>query len=472
MHLRTCTALVGISAAMMAVPLVTAAQDTAPASSIFCPTLTTTLAFGARDATTGGQVSALQHFLSDFYDLNPADYITGYFGRLTRTNVQRFQCEKMSICSGNESTTGYGLVGARTRAAIAQNCGTQTTTTNTSPPPPPSNPTCTLSFNPSTITTGQSSTLTWASANATGGIISPGIGNVQANGSESISVLQTTTFNETFFGTNGSNAMCSATLTVGQATTNTCTPDPSSPQTQTLACPAGQTGAITQTRTSTCPGPTWSDWTTTSNTCVVGTTQPSITITAPSSGISVLQGSTLTVTWASANAPAGSSAEVTFSSGNASGQSYGNNPASGSFSWVVPAYPAGAPLTVGVNLWQNGSKIASAAVPISVVAQISGGTVTTPLKSFTASPSSGPAPLAVTISAEWPTYDDTTFPRIEFGDGVTIQLYTNGVNPTVCTDGTGLSCISVTHTYTSRGNFTAKWLTSWNTPGTAPVSVY
>jgi hypothetical protein len=47
-----------------------------------------------------------------------------------------------------------------------------------------------------------------------------------------------------------------------------CTPDPSSPQTQTLACPAGQTGSITQTRTSTCPGPTWSAWTTSANTCV------------------------------------------------------------------------------------------------------------------------------------------------------------------------------------------------------------
>jgi hypothetical protein len=47
-----------------------------------------------------------------------------------------------------------------------------------------------------------------------------------------------------------------------------CTPDPSSPQTQTLACPAGQTGSITQTRTSSCPGPTWSTWTTSANTCV------------------------------------------------------------------------------------------------------------------------------------------------------------------------------------------------------------
>ena len=44
---------------------------------------------------------------------------------------------------------------------------------------------------------------------------------------------------------------------------------PASPLTQTIAgCPAGQTGTITQTRTSTCPGPVTSAWTTTSNTCV------------------------------------------------------------------------------------------------------------------------------------------------------------------------------------------------------------
>src|ERR1035437_297345 len=43
---------------------------------------------------------------------------------------------------------------------------------------------------------------------------------------------------------------------------------PASPLTQTLSCPSGQTGSITQDRTSTCPGPVTSGWTTTSNTCV------------------------------------------------------------------------------------------------------------------------------------------------------------------------------------------------------------
>ncbi|MEI8060721.1 MAG: hypothetical protein WCG99_00295 [Candidatus Berkelbacteria bacterium] len=40
-------------------------------------------------------------------------------------------------------------------------------------------------------------------------------------------------------------------------------------QTQTVSCPAGQVGAITQGRRSTCPGPVWGAWTTTSTTCAV-----------------------------------------------------------------------------------------------------------------------------------------------------------------------------------------------------------
>ena len=45
---------------------------------------------------------------------------------------------------------------------------------------------------------------------------------------------------------------------------------PLAPLTQTLDCPSGQVGSITQTKVSTCPGPTYAaDWTTTSNTCAV-----------------------------------------------------------------------------------------------------------------------------------------------------------------------------------------------------------
>jgi hypothetical protein len=43
---------------------------------------------------------------------------TSYFGAMTREAVRKFQCAKNITCSGSESTTGYGMVGPRTRAAL------------------------------------------------------------------------------------------------------------------------------------------------------------------------------------------------------------------------------------------------------------------------------------------------------------------------------------------------------------------
>jgi hypothetical protein len=82
-----------------------------------------------------------------------------------------------------------------------------------------------------------------------------------------VGVGQTLCFAVTAYDTAGnesgkSNIVC--------RTDQTCVP--LSPQTQTLACPSGQTGSITQTRTSTCPGPAWGPWVTTSNTCKAATT--------------------------------------------------------------------------------------------------------------------------------------------------------------------------------------------------------
>jgi len=51
-----------------------------------------------------------------------------------------------------------------------------------------------------------------------------------------------------------------------------CTVPASSPETQTVSCPSGYAGSITQTRTATCPFgaalPVWSEWSVISNTCV------------------------------------------------------------------------------------------------------------------------------------------------------------------------------------------------------------
>ncbi len=44
---------------------------------------------------------------------------TTKFGNLTRDAVRRFQCAQKIVCTGDEFTTSYGVVGPRTRAALA-----------------------------------------------------------------------------------------------------------------------------------------------------------------------------------------------------------------------------------------------------------------------------------------------------------------------------------------------------------------
>lgn len=48
---------------------------------------------------------------------------TNYFGVLTKAAVRKFQCEKGIACDGSESTTGFGRVGPKTRAALNQLAG-------------------------------------------------------------------------------------------------------------------------------------------------------------------------------------------------------------------------------------------------------------------------------------------------------------------------------------------------------------
>ncbi len=43
---------------------------------------------------------------------------TERFGALTRAAVRKFQCDKGIVCQGDEDSTGYGLVGRRTRSAL------------------------------------------------------------------------------------------------------------------------------------------------------------------------------------------------------------------------------------------------------------------------------------------------------------------------------------------------------------------
>jgi predicted esterase len=72
-----------------------------------------TLLYGSR----GSEVISLQKFLMEkgYLKIGKAD---GIFGPLTRAAVRQYQCVTLQVCQGNESTTGYGQVGRRTRAQI------------------------------------------------------------------------------------------------------------------------------------------------------------------------------------------------------------------------------------------------------------------------------------------------------------------------------------------------------------------
>jgi peptidoglycan-associated lipoprotein len=83
------------------------------------------------------------------------------------------------------------------------------------PPPAPSAPTASISVSPSSIQAGQSASLTWQTSNATDVSID-GIGAVQANGSQSVSPTDSTTYHLVAKGAGGTQE-ATARLTVTQA---------------------------------------------------------------------------------------------------------------------------------------------------------------------------------------------------------------------------------------------------------------
>lgn len=85
-----------------------------PGNGRACVALSRTLARGAR----GTDVSSLQGFLIAQGSL-AADSRTGYFGLRTEAAVQHWQAAHGIITAGTPETTGYGVVGPKTRAAMA-----------------------------------------------------------------------------------------------------------------------------------------------------------------------------------------------------------------------------------------------------------------------------------------------------------------------------------------------------------------
>ncbi len=82
------------------------------------------LSFGS----SGSDVSQLQQYLAQNSSIYPGGQVTGYFGVQTQAAVQRWQATYGVVSSGSPATTGWGVVGPRTAAAISQQCSSGGTT--------------------------------------------------------------------------------------------------------------------------------------------------------------------------------------------------------------------------------------------------------------------------------------------------------------------------------------------------------
>jgi hypothetical protein len=180
--------------------------------------LTRNLSFGS----SGTDVSSLQQFLISQGHLSSGN-ATGYFGPLTQAAVQSFQRAQGIVTTGTVQTTGYGLVGIRTRAALATFTGAQGTFTQNATIGTTFNtavsttlpPTVDLKVNGSdgpvllppsiSIQAHQQANLSWSSTNATSCTASGGwSGTQKTSGSQSFKPTVNTLYIITCTGSGGS----------------------------------------------------------------------------------------------------------------------------------------------------------------------------------------------------------------------------------------------------------------------------
>ncbi len=189
----------------------------------YCPTLSITMQRGARDISTNNQVSELQKFLADYYDIDPDEIVTGFFGRITQGYVQQFQRE--------QGLPTFGIAGSMTRGVIARVC-TQVSTVTSQINNTPTNtttqsssaPTCTIGSNKLNPATNEPFVITWSTTNISSPVLyeqrrGGGHTAVEANGSRIFTEYSagTATFQIGGGGIGASyNPICSVTVNVNQ----------------------------------------------------------------------------------------------------------------------------------------------------------------------------------------------------------------------------------------------------------------
>lgn len=132
----------------------TLADDYGTIAPAYCPRLSTTFQRDAQDATTNGQVSELQRFLSDYYDIDPEEIISRFFGGITERYVLRFQREQgLPVLGSIDAPTREAIRGAcggggATLTPVSPTGGGGGTTPSPATPPPPAASSETISTTP------------------------------------------------------------------------------------------------------------------------------------------------------------------------------------------------------------------------------------------------------------------------------------------------------------------------------------
>jgi len=123
----------------------------------------------------------------------------------------------------NHRTKWFVLMLALALILAGGACKKKVAPTPPPPPPPPPQPTATISVSPESVQKGQSATITWSSQNASEVNID-GIGKVDAQGSQSVTPSDSTTYHMTAKGPGGS------TDATARVTVTTPPPPPPTPQ--------------------------------------------------------------------------------------------------------------------------------------------------------------------------------------------------------------------------------------------------
>ena len=154
---------------------------------------------------------------------NPTSITTGQNSTLTWSSQNATSCS--AYWTGSTATSGSGLVVPGVTTTYTITCygtgGRQATAQATVVVNQAQAPTVTLTANPTSITTGQNSTLTWSSQNATS-CSAYWTGSTATSGSGVVVPGVTTTYAITCYGVNGQQASASATVYVNQVQNQTC----------------------------------------------------------------------------------------------------------------------------------------------------------------------------------------------------------------------------------------------------------